>query len=61
MDGFHSSLDFCYKAFNSYDFGTEGYDLLFPLIQNKIPLKRDAAGPQWYSDTSGLGWELYIV
>ena len=31
-------------------------------IHNKIPLKKDASGPEGYSDTSGLDhWELCIV
>ena len=28
---------------------------------NKIPLKRDASGPEGYSDPIGLDWNLCIV
>ena len=32
--------------------------LYFEKIPNKIPLKRDASGPEGYSDTSGVGLKL---
>ena len=36
-------------------------DQWIQLSKNKIPLKRDASGPEGYSDTSGLDWNLCIV
>ena len=35
--------------------------ILIAPAHNKIPLKRDASGPEGYSDTGGLDWELCIV
>ena len=49
------------KNFKHMDFWSQRLISDMEVYLNKIPLKRDASGPEGYSDTSGLDWNLCIV